>query len=266
MWADRQRTLGTVLISLTLVATLWLAITGQLTLYIHPRYVPFTVIMSCIGLVMVLASFAVGRQRQEHHHDHAGVDDPANPEDHFDDAPRSRIGRGVSLLGAALALAAGASLLVLPPETLSAATAAQRDVGSGAIASTQSLDAAASAPDDAFATFTVQDWSSLLRQTTDLSFYSGKPADVAGFVTPGADASDDVFWVSRFVITHCAIDAQPVAVPVHLENWEDSLSADQWVRVTGEFDTNPSSDSTEALALLPADVEQIEQPAEPYLY
>ena len=257
MWADRARWQGVALIAIAIVATLWLAATGQLVLYIHPRYVLFTVVMAAIGLALVLANFTVTRTAHDH-------------DEHADDVPtprHSRPGRLASSAGAVLALAAAASLLVLPPATLSAATAAQRDIGgAGATANTQSLDAASSASDESFAAFTVQDWSSLLRQTSDLGFYTGKPADVAGFITEDPESPDDTFWVSRFVVTCCAVDAQPVGVPVHLDDWRETLGVDQWVRVTGQFATNPSSDSSQAIALLPGDIEPIEQPTEPYLF
>ena len=57
MWHNLSRWRGIVLITLALVATLWLAGTERLTLYIHPRYVIFTVLMAVIALVLVLASF-----------------------------------------------------------------------------------------------------------------------------------------------------------------------------------------------------------------
>lgn len=256
MWSDTARWRGVVLIAVALVATLWLAVTGQLVLYIHPRYVVFSVVMAMIGLALVLASFA--HRRPDHVHEHV---------DYVPTPRRTRVGRAASALGAALALAAGASLVILPPATLSAATATQRDIDSATVtADSQSLESASSASDATFATFTVLDWSSLLRQTTDSAFYAGKPVDVAGFITEDPDAPEDIFWVSRFKITCCAVDAQPVGIPVYLENWRDTLDVDEWVQATGEFASNPSSESTQPIVLSPDDLVAIDQPAEPYLF
>ncbi|MET4780588.1 TIGR03943 family protein [Glaciihabitans sp. UYNi722] len=136
----------------------------------------------------------------------------------------------------------------------------------GVGAGTQNAASAASAPAGSFAKFTVLDWSSLLRQTTDVSFYSDKAADVTGFITADKSDPDNVFYVSRFVITCCAVDAQPVGVPVYQPDWKSSFAADEWVRVKGEFGTNPSRSSQESIALVPTATNKVSQPSEPYLY
>lgn len=56
------------------VATLWLAATGQLVLYIHPRYDVFTVVMIVVGMVLSLATLAYSPVRGDDGHDHAGHD------------------------------------------------------------------------------------------------------------------------------------------------------------------------------------------------
>ena len=113
---------------------------------------------------------------------------------------------------------------------------------------------------------TVLDWSSLLRQTTDASFYSDKPANVVGFITTDTGDPQNVFSVSRFVITCCAVDAQLVGVPVYLPNWQNTFATDQWVKVSGSFETNPSTKSQQSIALVPNTTTRVDQPSEPYLY
>lgn len=238
---------------LAVVATIVLAFGNQLVLYIHPRYVIFTVIMAIVALAFTIASLVVR---------------VAPDDDDDDDEPRPRrLGRWFA--GAAVVLSGlfAIAMVVLPPATLTSATATQREINSTAIGTeTQSVSDAEGAPAGAFATFTVVDWASLLRQTSDLDFYAGKPVDVVGFITPDADDPQNVFYVSRFVVTCCAVDAQPAGIPVYLANWESQYSIDQWVRATGEFTTNPSQRSTQSIALDPADVTPVEQPSEPYLY
>lgn len=252
-----------ILISISLVATVWLAVTNQLVLYIHPRYVVFTVIMAAIGLVLVLGATArrSGERHEPNDHDH-------HDHDHDRAAPPPRaVSRGLSIAGAALTTALAVTLLVLPPATLSSATAGQRSLNSTSIgADAQSVDAAASASNETFARFTVLDWSSLLRQTGDLAFYADKPVDVVGIVTPDPAGSSDMFFVTRFVVTCCAVDAQPVGVPVYLPDWEAAHPIDEWVRVTGSFASNPGTSSEQPIALVPAEITTTEQPDEPYLY
>lgn len=268
------------------VATLWLAATGQLVLYIHPRYDVFTVVMIVVGMLLSLATLAFSPARADHG-DH-GADDGHGHDGHDHDArldaatvpavedglrPRRRrpLAVGLRRLGfsAGVVVTAGVAIAVvaLPPATLTSATAGQRDVNSSTAALDRtSVADAASASSDAYRSFSVLDWAGLLRQTTDLAFYQGKTADVVGFVTPSDTDPDDVFYVSRFVVTCCAVDAQPVGVPVYLPGWQDQVAADDWVEVTGGFDTNRSSSSQDPIALVPDDVTTVGQPSDPYLY
>jgi uncharacterized repeat protein (TIGR03943 family) len=250
VWRSVRRWQGIALVIAALVSTVWLAATNQLILYINPSYVGFTVIMAATGLVLVVASFVT---KPDHDHDH--------------DEPPRRIGGLLSVGATLLTLVVAVGLVAVPPATLTTATADQRVVNStGVGAGTKTVGAAASAPSGAFAKFTVQDWSSLLRQTTDASFYQNKPADVVGFISNDPDDPDNEFYVTRFVITCCAVDAQPVGVPVYLPNWKSTLRANQWVKVIGSFVTNPSSKSQEAIALVPTSTTKVDQPSDPYLY
>jgi len=235
--------------TVVVVATLWLAGTNQLILYIHPRYVVFTVVMALVALVFVVASAFL---REPHDHD----------------APPTRRQNLLSVAALVLSGAIAVALVVVPPATLSSATLEQRAINDSGLASDQGRTVAAvgSTTDAAFAKFSVLDWSSLLRQTSELSFFAGKPVDVVGFVSADPDDPDNMFYVSRFVITCCAVDAQPVGVPVYAPDWNDDFAVDQWVRVTGGFETNPSRASTQAIALVPDSSEVVEQPGEPYLY
>lgn len=248
MWRSIRRWQGIVLISIALVSTIWLAVTNQLILYIHPRYIVFTVIMAVLGLVLATASLT---DRTGHDHDQ-----------------EPRRGRAILSVGATvLTIAVAIGLILVPPATLTTATADQRAINSTSVgAGTKTVDSAASASAGSFAKFTVQDWASLLRQTTDSGFYRDKSADVVGFITKDADDPDNVFYVSRFVITCCAVDAQPIGVPVYLPNWRNTLAVDEWVRVRGTFDTNPSSTSNQSIALVPTASAKVKQPSEPYLY
>ena len=243
-----KRWRGVILIGAAVVATLWLAVGNQLVLYIHPRYIIFTVVMAGVALLLVIAGSLRGRGEE-------------------DDETPSRGAVVVSVAAVVAGVAVAVVMVALPPATLSSATAGQRDInGSTIAADAQTVSDVESAPVGAFAAFTVKDWSSLLRQTTDLDFYDGKPVDIVGFITADPDDPQNVFYVSRFVVTCCAVDAQPLGVPVYLENWTDTFSLDQWVQATGELGTNPSQRSTQPIALDPDQITIVEQPGEPYLY
>ena len=238
------------LVATAVVATLWLAASNQLILYIHPRYVVFTVIMAVIALGVIVAS-VIAKPAHEH-------DDP--------DSPRQKV---VSIAALATSLVLGIGLVAVPPAVLTSSTVAQRDINSAGVgADVTSVDDAAAGPDSASADFTVLDWASLLRQTSDLAFYDAKPVDIVGFVTEDPDDPQNVFYVSRFVITCCAVDAQPVGVPVYAPDWRETYSPDDWVEVTGTFGANPSNKSTQPIAVQPGDagISAIDEPGDPYLF
>ena len=246
------------LVAPVLVATILLGLSGQLVLYIHPRYVVFTMVLAVIALVILVASVLA---RRDHSHGHGHEDEFDEP-----DVPRGR-SRVVAIAAFATAAVAAVLLLGLPPATLSSETASQRDiVGSSSSADAATFADADAAPTEAFAAFTVLEWSALLRQTQDPAFYDGKPVDVVGFITPDPAGSSDIFYVSRFKITCCAVDAAPSGIPVYYPDWATEFAADDWVQVTGAIDTNPSAQSEQALAVLPASVTPIEEPGEPYLF
>lgn len=235
-----------ILVAAIVAATGWMAVTNQLVLYIHPRYIVFTIVMAVVALGLAVAS-AIVRPRDD------------------DEQPQRPGALGIAALAVAGLFVIG--IVVLPPATLSAETASQRDIlGSTVANDVQPLDEAQDASDATFASFTVRDWASLLRQTEDLGFYAGKPVDVVGFVVADPAAPNDVFLVSRFMVTCCAVDAQPTGVPVYSPGWQERLAVDDWVRVTGEFTANPSPASEQSIAIDPASLEVVEQPSEPYLY
>jgi len=250
LWRWLQRWRGIILVAVAIAATGWLAASNQLVLYIHPRYIVFTVIMAALAVVFVVSGIFA----------RSSADDG-------DDAPTGRLPRALSLIGVLVAAALAIAMVVLPPATLSSATADQRDINSSSIgAEAQDAATVASAPSGAFAKFTVVDWASLLRQTNDLAFYTGKPVDVTGFITVDQDDPQNVFYVSRFVITCCAVDAQPAGVPVYYPDWQSTFKADDWVEARGQFSANGSSTSKQAIALDPTTVTAIETPSDPYLY
>ena len=51
---------GAALALVGVIATLWLAVTGRLTFYVHPRYTLLTVIMAVLTLLVLVVMAAVG--------------------------------------------------------------------------------------------------------------------------------------------------------------------------------------------------------------
>ena len=244
-WAERWQ--GVVLSLVVVVATLWLGLSGQLGLYIHPRYFVFTIAMALVGLVLVSAGF-VRRSG-------------------FAVERTSRVETTLTGVGVVLLLIMGVSMVVLPPTTLSSATATQREVNSGGLSTDEDAEeAAALIGTGDFEQLSVREWVSLLAQSSDPAFYSDKTARVTGFVTPDAGDPENVFYVARFVVTCCAVDAQPIGVPVYLPGWQADYEVDDWVQVTGRFDVSISATASDALAITPVEILSVDQPNDPYVY
>ncbi|HEY4225827.1 MAG TPA: TIGR03943 family protein [Pseudolysinimonas sp.] len=247
------------LVAVVSIATIWFAVGGRLDYYVHPRYLVFTVIMAGIALVLCAARAVMILRRPAVAADHDDEDD--------DPPPATRRQAVLSGLALVIAAAVAVGMIVFPPATLSSATALQRDItGGGTPAGGSSLSSAQSASNQAFAKFTVLDWSSLLAQTSDVSFYAGKPVAVDGFITPSPTDSANTFYLTRFVITCCAVDAQPVAVPVYLPDWRGTYKSDEWLEIAGGFEANQSTTSAAPIALVPSGVKKVSAPNDPYLY
>ncbi len=248
-----QRWLGVTLSLIGVVAILWLGATGRLELYIHPRYVVFTIVMAVIGGAASIAAFLVAPGRSAHDHGHDEL--PEGP-------PRTGWRAAVAITGSALLVAATVVvLLVLPPATLTSTTAENRDIaGSTALSSADTTELVGGDS----TTFTVKDWATLLHQGLGDDFFAGKPAAFSGFLVATDDP--DIVYVARFLVTCCAVDAQPLAVPVLLPGWQDEFAADDWVEVTGGFSPNPDAGAAEPIVLVPDTFDKIEQPALPYVY
>lgn len=245
-----QRWLGVTLSLIGVVAILWLGATGRLELYIHPRYTVFTVVMAVIGGAASIAAFLL-------------VPGTAHDDEHDDEEPpRTGWRAALAVTGSVLLVAASVvALLVLPPATLTSATANNRDIASSsslADADTTSLVGGDST------TFTVKDWATLLHQGLGDDFFAGKPAAFSGFLVASDDP--DVVYVGRFLVTCCAVDAQPLGVPVLLPGWQDDFAIDDWVAVTGDFVPNPDPEGSEPIVLVPDSFDAIDQPAQPYVY
>lgn len=216
------------------VATLWLGASGQLDLYIHPRYNWFTLTMAALAVPAVLGAWAI---RGRPHH------------------PGRRWGSIAATLAVVLAL------LVVPPATLSASTAQQRSTNSSA----DGADAVRLAGGNP-ASFRLRDWSVLVTDPQSATTYAGQPVKLIGFVTRVSEDSSGVFYLSRFVVTCCTVDAQPVGVPVLLENWATEHRVDQWLEVTGRLVPAADAPNGTVLAIQPSAIRGVDQPDQPYEY
>jgi len=235
---------GLILCGIGVLATLALAAHGDLTLYIHPRYVVFTVLLTLIGAVLLVLAvwFSVTRRGQvDHDHDH----------DHGH-APRRRPVAAVT--SAVLVGAAALALLVAPPAVLSA----ERALTSTAATSGGGDVAAPVLVGSDPTRFSLRDWATILGAGSTASDLVGQQADVTGFVL--LDTATGDARIGRYAVTCCTVDAQLFAVGIERSSLPAGAETGTWVRVSGTF-----TDDDGSTVLSPDTIEEVPEPDDPYL-
>jgi uncharacterized repeat protein (TIGR03943 family) len=242
------RWLGVGLAAVLAVVTISLAATDRLALYINPDSTWFAVSMAVVALVGAVASFALPLGAEaDHGHDH-GADDHGHDHAPHPAAVTATVVGGVAASGVVVLT------LVLPPASLSAELAMSRDVGAAPLFAGADVVTLAATGDTS--SFGVGEWASVFATATDPDAFDGDPIELTGFVTPGEDGAFDL---TRLVITHCVIDAQPASIPVA---GQEIPETGQWVTVTGTV----SSTSDGRLEIDAENVELVDEPEDPYEY
>lgn len=206
---------------------------GHLPLYIHPRYTPLVAATAVVLLLIGVARLWQTGTRPE--------------------ALRPRVGMyGLLLLPVLLGVllpAKPAGSALIDPQQLN-------NVGQGYRGRNKL------AGDDS-RKWTLLDWT-FARFILSTDEARGKPVDVIGFVYHAPNAPADEFYVVRYALACCVADRTGASLRVRYPN-ATTLSNDQWVRVTGTVDLQPSNGPPEFVVINPQ-VAPTAQPDEPYLY
>ena len=224
------------------VATLWLGTTGQLQLYIHPRYVVFTMIMITIGLIVVVAEMILL---------------PLAEKQSFNCSPHG------SILSLVMIVVVAVVALIVRPVALTTDTVTRRGINSGATTTTAESTDTIRVQNTKH--LTVKEWAGLLAQTHNAEFFVHRPVELTGFVANDG-SNPHVFHVSRFVVTCCAVDARAVGVPVYVKNWQERYKPGEWVTIRGSFISTPA-DAKQVSTLVvvsPRSIMRVSQPKDPY--
>lgn len=281
--AVATRVLGVGLASALAAVTVVLALTDRIGLYINPESAWFAVGMSVLGLVGAVASFALPLGAEaDHGHDHG--DAPAartaraphaydhdhdhkhgHDRDHDHDHERIDLEAGTPLrliataTGGVLATGLIGIAMITPPASLSAELAMSRDTGAPPLF--QGADSIALATTGDTESFGVGEWASVFATATNPEAFEGDEISLTGFVTPNDGGG---FALTRLIITHCVIDAQPASIPVGtaVDAAVDAApGTGDWVTVTGVIRDRDGRLEVEATA-----VQAIDEPEDPYEY
>lgn len=238
---------GLLLCAIGLVATLVLAVAGDLALYIHPRYIVFTVVLSVVGLGLLALAVWASIARPEDDHDHDGDHD----HDHGFPSPRRQ--RVISVASLGLVVIAALALLIAPPTTLSPERALTTTSAGGGTADLPAPVLVGSDP----TRFSIRDWATILGAGSTAGDLVGQRADVTGIVL--LDGSG-VARIGRYAVTCCTVDAQLFAVPVDRSTLPAGVESGAWVHVTGTF-----ADADGVTRLVAETAEEVPEPDDPYL-
>lgn len=281
LWECVNQWRGVALSMILAVSTIWLAWADMLTFFIHPRYVFFTVEMAVLALAASVWAIWRGVPADEHEHDHAhGAHDAygaqaetsqvAQPDgvSATDESQRWPRRMPTALTGAAslvLIVSVAAMVLVAPPAPLSATLASERALAGGGVGERSTgkavITTLAQLPEEV----SVGDWAQLLANAPAEEVL-GEKTTLDGFVIAPEQIAEHGYYLVRFQIACCAVDALPVGVPVMDPNWRDKYGEGQWLRVSGEFTPNPGMPFPEEAVLTPGAVEAIDEPEQPYLF
>ena len=143
--------------------------------------------------------------------------------------------------------------LALPERGLNALAALQRGAGDPAMAAELAAQQqlAEAREEQGYG------WTTVLGVAQRLNAPEAQKVGALGFVVRNEKAPADQFLLVRFLISCCAADASPMAVPV---KWPEAhtLENNQWVKVFGRTDLK-------AKALIADKVEPAREPANPYM-
>ncbi|MEO1400985.1 MAG: TIGR03943 family protein [Cyanobacteria bacterium J06635_1] len=112
---------------------------------------------------------------------------------------------------------------------------------------------------------TIIDWVRTLNVYPEPDAYTDQGVNVKGFVIHPEEWPDDYLMISRFVLTCCAADAYPVGLPVKVIGSRKAYPVDGWLEVTGNMMTETLNDRRQ-LVIKPTDLENIDEPRNPYEY
>ncbi|QQE65688.1 TIGR03943 family protein [Leptolyngbya sp. BL0902] len=240
-----------------LMLLLWAAmllrftVTGQIYLLLHPDYMWLShmamVLTFGMGMGRMWQVWQVVRLQQRQ--------GGPRSQEHIALLPR-RVSTG-------LLLAVAVFGLIYTPRPFTSETALQRGI-------TEVLSQTRSRPQrfvlsGASEDRTIVDWIRTLNVYPEPEAYAGQAVNVSGFVTHMPGWPDNLFMITRFVLTCCAADAYPVGLPVELPPGTPRPAPDTWLEVTGRM-TTQTLDNKRQLVIGEAALTEIPQPRTPYEY
>ncbi len=215
--------------SIFCLSTLVLANTGKLTLYVHPRYSLFTIIMSILALILLLPQITSAYENDE------------------------------VTMATYFALGVAVISLVLPAQSLSPKIATYRSASIGGSTTSQNLTVFDSFSQDA-SRFTLQDWVAVFSSSPNQTQIEGQRVKISGFIFENESQQR---FLGRFKLTCCAVDATPLGIALADSDLVRERWIGSWYEVEGTF---VYSESKQQFELQVSTLRGIAEPEQPYVY
>ena len=197
---------------------------GQITLLIHPNYIWLVIvtgiILLCVGIAKAIELYKVRKTVFLNKKQQKAVQ-------HITLFPS---GWSTAFLLATLLLA-----MFIPPKVLDSEVALQRGIRETLpLTQTQPEPFRVDVkPEDR----SLIDWVKTLNSYPEPEAYEGDTVAVRGFVIKIDELDNNYFLLAQFIITCCALDAYPIAIPVEIEGSNEAYQEDSWLQIQGEMIT-----------------------------
>jgi uncharacterized repeat protein (TIGR03943 family) len=227
-----------------LLLKLWMF--GQLFLLIHPNYILLTVIAG-FGLVAIAGIEAA----RVWHRQRNGMNQERS----------QHVTLFVPSWSSSLLIVTAILGLLINPRPFASDKAIHRGV-TDSITTTRSAPEsfrASNRPEDR----TLLEWVRTLTVYPEPDAYTGKKVKVKGFVVYAKDLPDDIFLITRFVITCCAADVYPVSLPVKVAQSRAAYPEDKWFEIEGQMITETLANRRQ-LVIQANNLTAIPEPQNPY--
>ncbi|WP_017294006.1 TIGR03943 family putative permease subunit [Geminocystis herdmanii] len=233
--------------------------TGELYLLIHPNYFLLvfatSILLFILSIVKIILIIIKSKSKQNIN--------TANDNQHTNLLPK---GWASSLLILVAVLG-----LVIQPTVLSSQTALQRGVSDTLPPTTVETQSFLNqTPPEKRSLI---EWVRTLNAYPEPDNYTGQKANITGFVVHLDNLPDNYIYLSRFVLTCCAVDAYPVGILVELPKSREEYPPDTWLEIQGvmKTETLPSLDASQQrekrqLVLKSQNIQVIPTPPNPYAY
>jgi putative membrane protein len=247
----KDKFITNLIILIFIVYNLFLVQSGDIKLYIHPRFITFTTIASIVALVFCLYNLYKN----------------FNP---------TKEDYSLSIEQASTFLAV-LIFLLLPAAPLSSVTADQRSDNFNASFLNKEEFNDPAETEEVFVNpnliktkdktnKTLKDWIYITQNEKDEEYYANTEIVTTGFVYSFDTLSADHFIVARFILTCCAVDATPTGLHVRYD-WQGEFSKNDWVEVKGFIEWESIHENGSPVPVIqPTSVTLTEEPEEPYLY